>query len=47
VFSLLIWSVAEGFGGPHTSGATDIGTSVIYVVVFGTARGGQCLADAG
>lgn len=34
VFSLLIWSVAEGFGGPYTSGATDIGTSIIYVVVF-------------
>jgi uncharacterized membrane protein YphA (DoxX/SURF4 family) len=34
VFSLLIWSIAEGFGGPYTSGATDIGTSIIYVVVF-------------
>jgi uncharacterized membrane protein YphA (DoxX/SURF4 family) len=34
VFSLLIWSTAEGFGGPYTSGATDIGTSIIYVVVF-------------
>jgi nitrite reductase (NO-forming) len=33
-FSLLIWSIAEGFGGPYTSGATDIGTSIIYVVVF-------------
>jgi uncharacterized membrane protein YphA (DoxX/SURF4 family) len=34
VFSLLIWATAEGFGGPYTSGATDIGTSIIYVVVF-------------
>jgi uncharacterized membrane protein YphA (DoxX/SURF4 family) len=34
VFSLLIWSTAEGFGGPYSSGATDIGTSIIYVVVF-------------
>jgi uncharacterized membrane protein YphA (DoxX/SURF4 family) len=33
-FSLLIWSIAEGFGGPYHSGATDIGTSIIYVVVF-------------
>jgi nitrite reductase (NO-forming) len=33
-FSLLIWSTAEGFGGPYTSGASDIGTAVIYVVVF-------------
>jgi nitrite reductase (NO-forming) len=34
-FSLLIWSTAEGFGGPYTSGAADIGTAVIYAVVFG------------
>jgi uncharacterized membrane protein YphA (DoxX/SURF4 family) len=33
-FSLLIWSTAEGFGGPYTSGASDIGTAVIYAVVF-------------
>ncbi len=30
VFGLLIWSTAEGFGGPYTAGATDIGTGVIY-----------------
>jgi nitrite reductase (NO-forming) len=34
VFSLLIWGTAEGFGGPYTSGASDIGTAVIYAVVF-------------
>jgi uncharacterized membrane protein YphA (DoxX/SURF4 family) len=34
VFSLLIWATAEGFGGPYTSGAADIGTAVIYAVVF-------------
>jgi uncharacterized membrane protein YphA (DoxX/SURF4 family) len=34
VFSVLIWAVAEGFGGPYTSGAADIGTAVIYAVVF-------------
>jgi uncharacterized membrane protein YphA (DoxX/SURF4 family) len=33
-FSLLIWSTAEGFGGPYTSGASDIGTALIYAVVF-------------
>lgn len=33
-FSLLIWATAEGFGGPYTSGASDIGTAVIYAVVF-------------
>ena len=34
LFSLLIWSTAEGFGGPYTSGATDIGTAIIYALVF-------------
>jgi uncharacterized membrane protein YphA (DoxX/SURF4 family) len=34
VFSLLVWSTAEGFGGPYSAGATDIGTGVIYAVVF-------------
>jgi nitrite reductase (NO-forming) len=32
--SLLIWGTAEGFGGPYTSGASDIGTAVIYALVF-------------
>jgi nitrite reductase (NO-forming) len=34
VFSLVIWATAEGFGGPYTSGASDIGTAIIYAVVF-------------
>ncbi len=34
VFSVLIWATAEGFGGPYTSGASDIGTGVICAVVF-------------
>lgn len=34
VFSLLIWATAEGFGGPYTGGSTDIGTAVVYAVVF-------------
>src|SRR5215510_611764 len=32
--SFLIWATAEGFGGPYTSGASDIGTAIIYAVVF-------------
>ncbi len=39
VFSLLVWSTAEGFGGPYTSGASDIGTAVIYAVVFAALLG--------
>lgn len=32
--SLLIWSVPEGFGGPYGPSSTDIGTGIIYAVVF-------------
>lgn len=32
-FSLLIWSTAEGFGGPYTAGSTDIGAAIIYGLV--------------
>jgi nitrite reductase (NO-forming) len=34
VFSLLIWATAEGFGGPYTAQSTDIGTAIIYALVF-------------
>jgi nitrite reductase (NO-forming) len=34
VLSLLIWSTAEGFGGPYTAGSSDIGTAIIYALVF-------------
>lgn len=34
VFSLIIWSVAEGFGGPYSNASTDIGTAVMYAVVL-------------
>lgn len=32
--SLIIWSTAEGFGGPYMPGSTDIGTAIIYAIVF-------------
>lgn len=34
--SLLIWAVPEGFGGPYSvgSGGTDVGTGVVYALVF-------------
>lgn len=44
IFSLLIWSVAEGFGGPYGSGSTDIGTGIIYAVVFLALYGLERLA---
>ncbi|MFZ1994945.1 MAG: hypothetical protein WAU75_12605 [Solirubrobacteraceae bacterium] len=34
IYALLIWAVGEGFGGPYTSGATDIGTGIIYTMLF-------------
>lgn len=34
IFSVVIWSVAEGFGGPYSSTSTDIGTAIIYALVF-------------
>jgi nitrite reductase (NO-forming) len=34
LFSLLIWSTAEGFGGPYTSGATNLGPALMYALVF-------------
>ena len=34
LMSLVIWSTAEGFGGPYTAGSTDIGAAIIYVLVF-------------
>jgi thiosulfate dehydrogenase (quinone) large subunit len=34
LLSLVIWAVPEGFGGPYTPGATDIGAGIIYVFGF-------------
>jgi thiosulfate dehydrogenase [quinone] large subunit len=34
IFSLIIWSTTEGFGGPYHPGATDIGTSIMYTFIF-------------
>ncbi len=34
LFSLLVWSTAEGFGGPYSVGAANMGTALVYVLVF-------------
>ncbi len=34
LFSLLIWSTAEGFGGPYAVGAANAGNAITYVLVF-------------
>ncbi len=45
VFSLLIWGVAEGFGGPYSNSSTDIGAAVMYAVVFFALYGLERLAE--
>jgi thiosulfate dehydrogenase (quinone) large subunit len=34
MLAFVIWSTAEGFGGPYKAGSTDIGASIIYVLMF-------------
>ena len=34
IWSVAIWTIPEGFGGSFLSGATDIGTAVMYALVF-------------
>lgn len=34
LWSLIIWAIPEGFGGPYGPGSTDTGTAVIYAFVF-------------
>lgn len=34
LYSLLVWTTAGGFGAPYPPGATDIGPSIIYAIVF-------------
>lgn len=43
LLALMIWSTAEGFGGLYHAGATDVGTAIIYALVFA----GLFLAQAG
>jgi nitrite reductase (NO-forming) len=34
LWSLAIWTIPEGFGGSFVAGATDIGTAIVYALVF-------------
>jgi len=43
LLAVVIWSTAEGFGGPYQAGSTDIGAAVIYALVFA----GLFLSSAG
>lgn len=43
LLSIVIWTTAEGFGGPYVAGSTDIGAAIIYPLVFA----GLFLSSAG
>jgi thiosulfate dehydrogenase (quinone) large subunit len=43
LLAVVIWSTAEGFGGPYKAGSTDIGAAIIYPLVFA----GLFLSSAG
>lgn len=36
IYTLLIWAVGEGFGGPYMAGTTDVGTGIVYALLFVT-----------
>ncbi len=40
--TLVIWSTAEGFGGPYMAGSTDIGAAIIYAILFIAIWVGKC-----
>jgi thiosulfate dehydrogenase (quinone) large subunit len=47
VLSFMIWSTAEGFGGPYVPGRTNIGPSIIYIFVFAAlllGSAGRCFS---
>lgn len=43
LLSVVIWSTAEGFGGPYHASSTDFGAAIIYPLVFA----GLFLSSAG
>lgn len=34
IYTILVWAVGEGFGGPYVSGSTDVGTGIVYTMLF-------------
>ena len=47
MYALFIWSVPEGFGTPFAPGATDIGTSIMYAILFAALYALDVTANAG
>ncbi len=46
LWSLAIWAIPEGFGGPYSSASTDIGTGIIYAIVFAALYGLESVAGS-
>ena len=46
-YSLAIWSVPEGFGAPFAPGATDIGTAIMYAILFASLYALDVTANSG
>ncbi|HWF31148.1 MAG TPA: hypothetical protein VG188_01170 [Solirubrobacteraceae bacterium] len=36
IYAMLVWAVGEGFGGPYEAGSTDVGTGIVYALLFVT-----------
>ena len=34
IYMLMVWAVGEGFGGPYVAGSTDVGTGIVYSMLF-------------
>ena len=39
IFSMAIWAIPEGFGGPYSMASTDIAQGIIYALVFAALYG--------
>ncbi|MGD0167587.1 MAG: hypothetical protein ABSC51_09935 [Gaiellaceae bacterium] len=39
LFSMAIWAIPEGFGGPYSMASTDIAQGIIYALVFAALYG--------
>ncbi len=34
IFSLLVWTIVEGFNGPYLAASNDFGAGIIYTIIF-------------
>jgi nitrite reductase (NO-forming) len=46
LWSIAIWTIPEGFGGSFVAGATDLGTAIMYALVFGVLYALETLPTA-